>query len=71
MKVGWDGTHLEWEDLSPLSKVIVGIIVTLVLLWIIPIIILALLTCLVVGSIEFVFGKTSVNLFGRKETKET
>ena len=57
MKVGWDGTHLEWEDLSPLSKVIVGIIVTLVLLWIIPIIILALLTCLVVGSIEFVLGK--------------
>ena len=57
MKVEWDGVHLEWEDLSLLSKVIVGIVVTLVLLWIIPIIILALLTCLVVGSIEFVLGK--------------
>ena len=49
MKVAYDGTRLEWEDLSPLSKVIVGILVTLVLLWIIPIIVLALLTCLVVG----------------------
>jgi len=57
MKVQWDGVHLEWEDLSPLSKVIVGIVVALVLLWIIPLIILALLTCLVVGSIEFVLGK--------------
>lgn len=57
MKVGWDGTHLEWEDLSLLSKIIVGGVVTLVLLWIIPIIILALLTCVVVGSIEFVLGK--------------
>ena len=57
MKVEWDGVHLEWEDLSPLSKVIVGIVVTLVLLWIIPIILLALLTCLVVGSIEFVLSK--------------
>ena len=57
MKVAYDGTRLEWEDLSPLSKVIVGILVTLVLLWIIPIIVLALLTCLVVGSIEFVLGK--------------
>lgn len=57
MKVGWDGTHLEWEDLSLLSKIIVGIVITLVLLWIIPLIILVLLTCLVVGSIEFVLGK--------------
>lgn len=57
MKVAYDGTRLEWEDLSPLSKVIVGILVTLVLLWIIPIIVLALLTCLVVGSIEFALGK--------------
>lgn len=57
MKVAYDGTRLEWEDLSPLSKVIVGILVTFVLLWIIPIIVLALLTCLVVGSIEFVLGK--------------
>ena len=57
MKVQWDGVHLEWEDLSPLSKVIVGIVVALVLLWIIPLIILVLLTCLVVGSIEFVLGK--------------
>ena len=57
MKVAYDGTRLEWEDLSPLSKVIIGILVTLVLLWIIPIIVSALLTCLVVGSIEFVLGK--------------
>ena len=57
MKVAYDETRLEWEDLSPLSKVIIGILVTFVLLWIIPIIVLALLTCLVVGSIEFVLGK--------------
>ena len=57
MKIAYDGTRLEWEDLSPLSKVIVGILVTFVLLCIIPIIVLALLTCLVVGSIEFVLGK--------------